>query len=139
MTLTKVKYHSLNYVLNCYYLQGLFLCCARRWLSCRQPVCLQPRQLCHGTDRQTDGSRYSKTPPRGRGIITKRTRTGHNGAVVAGCKRCSEAKICVEDDVDDIAAAFELVQQPVTYARIHASVVPTHASDSSVTDVQYKV
>ena len=77
--------------------------------------------------------------PQGRGIITKRTRTVHNGAVVAGCKRCSEAKICIEDDVDDIAVAFELVQQPVTYARIHASVVPTHASDSSVTGVQCKV
>ena len=40
----------------------------RRWLSCRQPACLQPRQLRHGTDRrtdrQTDGSRYRLMPPR---------------------------------------------------------------------------
>ena len=47
--------------------------CGRRWLSCRQPVCLQPRQLRHGTDRRTDrltdGSRYSKMPPRAGGII----------------------------------------------------------------------
>ena len=27
---------------------------ARRWLSCRQPACLSPRQLRHGTDRRTD-------------------------------------------------------------------------------------
>jgi len=26
----------------------------RRWLSCRQPACLQPRQLRHGTDKRTD-------------------------------------------------------------------------------------
>ena len=26
----------------------------RRWLSCRQPACLEPRQLRHGTDRRTD-------------------------------------------------------------------------------------
>ena len=34
------------------------------WLSCRQPACQEPRaaarlrQLCHGTDRRTDGTRY---------------------------------------------------------------------------------
>ena len=26
----------------------------RQWLSCRQPACLQPRQLRHGTERRTD-------------------------------------------------------------------------------------
>jgi len=26
----------------------------RQWLSCRQPACLQPRQLRHGTERWTD-------------------------------------------------------------------------------------
>jgi len=26
----------------------------RRWLICRQPACLSPRQLRHGTDRRTD-------------------------------------------------------------------------------------
>jgi len=34
----------------------------RQWLSCRQPACLQPKQLCHGTDRRSIGSRYPKMP-----------------------------------------------------------------------------
>ena len=31
----------------------------RWWLSCRQPICLYPRQLHRGIDRQRDRSRYS--------------------------------------------------------------------------------
>ena len=45
----------------------------RQRLSCRQPACLQPRQLSHGTDKWTgrhkDRSRYSKMPPERGGII----------------------------------------------------------------------
>jgi len=40
----------------------------RRWLSRRQPVCLQPGQLRHGTNRRTDHT-ISKCSPLGRGVI----------------------------------------------------------------------
>ena len=39
-----------------------------RWLSCRQPACLQPRPAAPW-DRRTDGSRYRLMPP---------VRRGHN-------------------------------------------------------------
>ena len=39
----------------------------RRWLSCRQPACLLPRQLRRGRDGRTDGSCYSKMHPYGAG------------------------------------------------------------------------
>jgi len=39
----------------------------RRWLSCRQPACYSLGSCAMGhTDRQTDGSRYSKMFPVGR-------------------------------------------------------------------------
>jgi len=34
--------------------RSLHISGGQRWLSCRQPACLQPRQLPHGTDRRTD-------------------------------------------------------------------------------------
>jgi len=40
----------------------------RRWLNCRQPACLLPRQLRRGTDRRTDRA-ISKCPSRA-GVIT---------------------------------------------------------------------
>ena len=39
----------------CRWVRSLHISGGQRWLSCRQPACLQPRQLRHGTDRQTDG------------------------------------------------------------------------------------
>ena len=50
------------------------------WLSCRQPACQEPRaaarlrQLCHGTDRGTDGTRYRLMP-----------RPPTAGGITAGC------------------------------------------------------
>ena len=40
----------------------------RRWLNCRQPACLLPRQLRRGTDRRTDRA-IPKCPSRA-GVIT---------------------------------------------------------------------
>ena len=39
----------------------------RRWLSCRQPACLLPRQLRRGTDRRTDRAIPKCPPPLGQG------------------------------------------------------------------------
>ena len=47
----------------------------RRWLSCRQPACLQPRQLRHGTDRRTDRA-VPKCP------LGRRHNTASNGTHV---------------------------------------------------------
>jgi len=59
-----------------------YISAGRRWLSCRQPACLQPRQLCHGTDRRADRA-ISKCPLPGR---------GHNKAVV----HCSLVVSCAQ-------------------------------------------
>jgi len=55
-----------------------------RWLSCRQPACLQPRQLRHGTNRPTDGSRYSNV------IITDRMTSYERNGNASGKERADE-------------------------------------------------